>query len=342
MESVDSFLQRQVEKTGKCLSINPDFLSKKEFEDWKGKLADTLFTILGLDSAYSVNEISTDRIESVHGIKTEKMVYSFNRELDVPCYILSPEKQKDNKGIIIALHGHGYGAKDIIGQVAENTYQHRFALALAESGYKVYAPEMLGFGELRLKEDIDSGNAKQNSCHRLSMNLLFCGKTLLGYRIEQVMALIKLIKQKEPEGKIGIMGISGGATVAAFISAMDRSEDIEAVVISGYANLFRTSILDMRHCQCNYVPSLYKYVEMDDILSAICPKPMLWESGDKDPIYPQSAAKLAELKVLSCYKKFGDRASFQTDYFSGVHEISMASSVPFFDTFLSGFGHSSN
>ena len=151
------------------------------------------------------------------------------------------------------------------------------------------------------------------------MNLLFEGKTLLGMRVQEARCSLTIASSMFPSLRRGVMGISGGGTVATFLTAL--SDDISAAVISGYAGFFRTSILAMHHCVCNYVPGLLQSFELPTILSSIAPVPMLWESGDKDPIYPQKAAEEASVIVGKCYRLLGHEEAFSCDFFSGEHEI---------------------
>jgi hypothetical protein len=58
------------------------------------------------------------------------------------------------------------------------------------------------------------------------------------------------------------------------------------VLVSGYFNSFRGSILAMEHCECNYVPGILELAEMGDIAALIAPRPFCALNGEKDEIYP--------------------------------------------------------
>ncbi len=57
------------------------------------------------------------------------------------------------------------------------------------------------------------------------------------------------------------------------------------------ANTFKDSVMAMPHCIDNFVPGLLDIAELPDILGLIAPRPLLIESGTKDPIFPIVAAK---------------------------------------------------
>lgn len=332
MNSIDEYLSSLLEKK-KDLELDPLNLNEHKFKLYKEALRAKLRASINFDfsSPFSISDFSFfSKDKNVEITKTYFLLEKSN--INFPLYVLKPKN--DFKGVIIALHGHGSGVKEIIDKEKIDLYQHSFAYQLAQDGFLVFSPELIGFGELRLKENLESNNERENSCHRLSENLISCGKTILGVRLEQVESVLRYVIKNFPNKKIGLMGISGGATVATFLSALDEENSISALVISGYANLFKTSILAMRHCVCNYVPNLIYSVELDDILSIICPKPMLWETGKNDPIYPEKGAREAEKKVKLCYEKFSCLSFFEQDYFDGKHEISFKKVPVFFEKHL--------
>lgn len=316
MSQLDDFLLKEYSSVSPRFCVDRVFDGEIAFDLWKAGIREEIKGKLAFDGQCPVPKSETIGNEEKDGYLISHIEFMIPSGLTCPLFLLVPDNPK---GLVLALHGHGYGVLDIIGGIEEETYQKKFALELCRKGFAVAAPELIGFGSMRLQADIDSGNPKQSSCHRLSMNLLSEGKTLLGLRVEEASAALSLAKSLFPGLKTGAMGISGGGTVAAFLSAL--RDDISAAVISGYANCFRTSILAMSHCVCNYLPGMLRSFELTDVLSAIAPTPMLWESGISDPIYPNEAAKEAERTVRKCYSMMDMSNRFMCDYFEGVHEI---------------------
>ncbi len=239
--------------------------------------------------------------------------------LRTPAYVLGPDGSNAKTPVILCLHGHGYGCKDIVGLREEISYQKKFALQVCGRKMIAFAPELAGFGELRLPEELESGEDDKSSCHRLSVNLLACGRTLLGMRVDQAISSLNIINALYPGHPVGIMGISGGATISLLTLALDSR--LQAGVISGYANTYADSILAMHHCVDNYWPNMIGQMEMPDLLCSIAPKPMLWETGTQDPIYPHSAALKAADTVREIYSRLQASSSFVVDSFEGAHEI---------------------
>ncbi|WP_461671304.1 acyl-CoA thioester hydrolase/BAAT C-terminal domain-containing protein, partial [Mycobacterium tuberculosis] len=134
-------------------------------------------------------------------------------------------------------------------------------MALAMEGFIVAAPELIGFGDRRLEEDKAAAPAK-SSCTLLAAHLLMTGRTIAGLRVHETKRVVDyLLERPEVEpGSIGIMGISGGGLVAGFTAALD--ERITCAVVSGYASLFASSILDRNHCLDNYIPGVLLEAEL--------------------------------------------------------------------------------
>ncbi len=303
-----------------------------DFATWRRALCGALKEAVHLPDVRADIDVRTQAEEQLRGYTRLRLTYLAEPGLTTPAYLLVPRGADARTPVIVCLHGHGYGCKDAVGLLTAESYQKRFALSVSRAGMIALAPELAGFGALRLPEEIAAGDERQSSCHRLSVNLLACGRTLLGVRVNQAMRALDAARALYPGCKLGMMGISGGGTVTALTSVLD--ERVAACVISGYANTFESSILAMRHCVDNYWPDMAGLAEMPDLLAAIAPRPMLWETGSQDRIYPQTAALKAAQTVRACYQRLGAALAFEVDAFEGGHEISGARAFDFLRTEL--------
>src|SRR5438477_2062775 len=84
----------------------------------------------------------------------EKLVIRTTRHSELPFYLLIPKKRDKPAPLVLALHGHGYGVKDIVGLWEDGSerdepdgYHNDFACGLASRGFIVAAPEISCFGE---------------------------------------------------------------------------------------------------------------------------------------------------------------------------------------------------
>lgn len=244
-------------------------------------------------------------------------------------YVLIPAKGEAEgpAPAVIALHGHGYGAREIVGLEPDGTERagepglHKdFAVSLAREGFVAIAPELIGFGDRRLEEDIRQGPG-QSSCFRLAVHLLMTGRTIAGLRVRETSAAVgyALNRPEVDPDRIGIMGISGGGLVAGFAAALDPR--IRCAVVSGYASLFEESILDRNHCLDNYVPGILPEAEMPELLGLISPRGLFLESGDKDRVFPREPAVKAFEQLKRIYAEAGAPDAVRVDFFEGGHEI---------------------
>ena len=120
--------------------------------------------------------------------------------------------------------------------------------------------------------------------------------------------------------KISCMGISGGGLTALYASVIE--EKFKKVVISGYVNTFRDSILSRWHCPDNYIPSAMEIGEIYDFASALAPRELLIESGIKDKLFPIEASKTAHKKIKKIYSLIGADDKLHIDVFDGKHSVS--------------------
>ena len=270
------------------------------------------------------------------------MIYTSTEQLEIPAYVLIPKDNKEKHSAVVACHGHGYGCKDIVGLNPDGTdkdakedpgYQKNFALELVKKGFLVIAPELLGFGERRLEEDLEE-EPETSSCHKLSTYLLMMGQTMSGLRVFDTIRTIDYLETREDvdQERIGCMGISGGGLVCAFTSALE--DRIKVAVISGYTNTFKDSVMSIHHCVDNYMPNLVKHLEMPAIISLIAPRPLLVESGKQDPIFPVEGTRKAYNQIQKVYENLNVANKLDKDIFEGEHQISGNKAYNWFDKWL--------
>ncbi|MDG5787858.1 alpha/beta hydrolase family protein [Evansella sp. AB-P1] len=250
----------------------------------------------------------------------------------IPVYVLYPKEpnEKETKGsAVLALHGHGYGSKEIVGLHADGSenldepgIHKNFAIDLVRKGFIVVCPELVGFGERKLKKDSEESSHTDNSCYTLASQLLLFGQTLAGLRVFECMRVIDFMMTLKGVNhqRVGCMGFSGGGLVAVYTSIID--ERINATIISGYTNTFQGSIMARKHCLDNYIPSILNLAEMPELIGLIAPRPLFVEAGVKDELFPNNHVKTAIDKLERTYKEMGSLHAFDHEVFDGGHEVS--------------------
>jgi dienelactone hydrolase len=324
--SPDEFLEQSYQKTVQSLSYQAK--NVQEWKEWRNTLKIKLSEVLAVESNDKVDWCTRvlETAEFDHFIR-ERIEYTVGPNVKVPAYVLLPTNKKGPLPAIIACHGHGYGSREVLGLNPDGTNRtdpnqpyKDFALELVKRGFVVLVPEVMGFGDRRLKEDIDK-DPRDNSCFQLATYLLMLGKTLAGQRVfEMIKGIDYLHSRVEVDSaRIGCMGFSGGGQICAFTAALD--ERIRSVVVSGYSNTFKDSILSIRHCIDNYLPGIVKYAEMPDLIGLIAPRPLMIESGINDPLFPAKGAEEAFSKIKKIYDTLEESGKVKWDLFHGGHEV---------------------
>jgi dienelactone hydrolase len=268
----------------------------------------------------------------------QKVILRMTAASEMPAYILIPKAaRRDRKAAcVLALHGHGYGVKDIVGlwedgseRYTPNGYHKDFGTELAKRGFVVIAPEISCFGE-RTKDYSHLGPGRTpTTCFNANTYAMMLGGSVAGIRVWDAMRAVDYLATLTVAdvNRLGVMGISGGGMHAFFSACIDTR--IKAAVISGYFCDWRHSILAIHHCCCNFVPDLLRLGELSDLAGLIAPRPLLVEAGKKDDIFPIGPTKRTVKRARRAWDAFGAGDNLQTDYFEGTHQISGAKAYDF-------------
>lgn len=297
------------------------------FAQWQAELRAKVASLLGGFSAPRGDlEPQVLATAQKDGYVQQKVEISSERGVRLPVYILTPEIGQAPYPAVIALHGHGSGVQEVIGepqseQIAEHMRRcnHDYGRQLAQQGFLVLAPEQRAFGERREMEDVVQAPG-QSSCRQASMNAMLLGRTMIGMRVWDVMRIIDYAQQTGlvKTDTLACVGLSGGGTVTTFATAMDPR--ITTAVISGYFCTWEWSIMAMRHCEDNYVPGILQHAEMADIGALIAPRPLLIEAGTEDPIFPLPGVHDAYDKLAQVYAMLAEPERLALDVFKGEHQ----------------------
>jgi len=257
----------------------------------------------------------------------------------MPFYLLLPKHALKPHPIVLALHGHGYGVKDIVGlwedgseRNAPDGYHQDFAVTLCRTGFAVVAPEISCFGERKTVFSwLKTGNGpvSASTCDHTAKLASHLGFSVLGIRVNDNKCLIDYLATRDDLNitQLGTMGISAGGMLALFSSCLD--ERIRACVLGGYFSTFLESILSTSHCSCNYVHGLSEFGEMYDLAGLIAPRPLFIDSGTRDSLFPIKAVRSSVNKAKYIYSIFGARKQISTDFFEGRHRINGKKAIPF-------------
>ncbi len=296
--------------------FSPGYFAGKDRSLWEETFRGALRDTLGIPPF-------SRRIENIETLsRKEEKLYSHEEflvrgEADFPLTLLTPSGEHDSGMTILALNGHGPGVSAMTGEYRPEECHHSYGRTLAEAGFTVVMPEIIGFGRCRLEEDRQSPG--DNSCRTLALKLLPLGYSLTGLRLWQLLVTLDLMERQFWLGRLGCFGFSGGGHQAYLLTALDGR--ISALGLAGYCSTFGESILKQTHCPDNYIPGLLTLTDQPEIAHLVAPRPLYIEAGLNDRVFPFKGAQIAMERMGACYDQAGCGDRFVTYVPEGGHEI---------------------
>jgi len=239
----------------------------------------------------------------------EKVVFTSEPFCDVPAYVCLPEVARPPYRFMICLQGHSTGMHNSIAvQLEDETKPHTvegdrdFGLGCMSRGVAALCIEQRSFGERREQKQ---EQASAGTCHDAAMHALMLGRTLMGERVYDVDRGIDYLAERGDADMrtIGVMGNSGGGTISVFSAALLKR--IVFAMPSCYFCTFEDSIMSICHCADNYVPNMFNYAEMSDVMGLFAPRPVVIVAGREDGIFPIQATRRAFRELKKIYKACG-------------------------------------
>lgn len=298
---------------------------------WQRALRGQLTRVLGgFPKRCPLRAEVTDVFETDY-YRRETVLFQSRPELTVFGYFFMPKRTAlpGRRPCVICVPGHGRGVDSMCGFDAKGRlrpwgewaeYQADFALQAVANGYAVLAIEQLGFGRRRDPAAVKAG-PDMSSCQPASGAAFLLGETMTAWRVWDVMRSVDYLRTRAEvdRERMAVMGISGGGLTSFFSAALD--ERIAAAVVSGYFNTFKACIFSLSHCIDNYFPGMLNVVEMPDIAGLIAPRPVFFESGTKDNIFPVEATRQAYRQARRIYRVFGAPKNVGLEVFEGEHQF---------------------
>ena len=290
-------------------SITPklSFTPSRDYTVWRKEIKDKFIELTGLDKIAKNACFLNLEIESEvqkDGYKQIRFVFESEKGAFVPCYLLIPDTGKEKYPVAITLQGHSSGFHNSIAEpktedeVEYATGRGSFAVQAVKNGFIALAIEQRGMGERR---PVKPGNMCEYEAHIA----LLLGRTILGERVWDVSKAIDVLSAFPAcdLDKILITGNSGGGTASYYSACYD--ERIKLCVPSCSFCSYKTSIMDLFHCSCNFIPRAYEWFEMQDLACMIAPRPLIIVAGKEDKIFPIGGVVTGFETVKGIYEASG-------------------------------------
>ena len=289
---------------------------EQSYEEWRDTIYEKLIQLTGLDeiakNACPLN-VQIEREEEKDGYKLIRFTFESEIGAIVPCYLLIPNTGKEKYPVAITLQGHSTGFHLSIGETKydgdeNNQPRVSFALQAVQNGFIALAIEQRAMGERRSPRSYGKENiphARAHMCAHASLTAIALGRTVLGERIWDVSKAIDALSYFPvcDTEKILITGNSGGGTASYYAACYDKRIQISVPSCSFCS--YRTSIFDIEHCACNYMPNMAKWFEMQDLACLIAPRHLIAVTGKEDPIFPIDGVRKSFQRVREIYTESG-------------------------------------
>ena len=282
----------------------------------------------------------TERMEASNLIR--KSCYLRTGEMrDIPVHLIFNPSLDGPLPVMICLQGTNSGIHLSWGGVRMPADPERIArgapnaLQSAQRGYMAVAIEQACFGERRERHIEKPAN---DPCIDAANHALLLGRTLLGERASDVSALIDWLEGGAHEmtldlTKLHIMGNSSGGTTALFSMALDAR--IAAGLIGGCVGYLRETIgWRADPSGQNVIPGILNWLEMDDIVALLAPRPAVLFAGKDDHIWPYAGAEAVAESARAVYRALGAHDNLQTAPAPGGHSYHPDVAWPAFEALL--------
>src|SRR4051812_20800197 len=242
--------------------------------------------------------------------------------------ILLVPKVKERAPALICIHGMTGSPEAVCGLTEKPDYHNNYGLEAAKKGYVVFAP-------------LDVNTQKDRRW--LDRKALLVGTRLQAIEQFKIVRVVDyLASRKDVDvAHIGAYGISWGGRTVMNAAALDRR--IAACAISGH---FNDLVPKMVMPSTNYTPFIetaedyaffyghfLKFTDAD-VVSLICPRPVLVEQGRQDRVAHWRMSQKAFEPAKAIYDRLGIGERAVYSIFEGPHEIHGVEAFEFFDRWL--------
>ena len=230
--------------------------------------------------------------------------------------------------LVICQHGIGSAPEYVFGFADDGNYYHGFGRMLVERGFAVLAPMHITTGQARARY------------HRLC---LLIGKTLFGLEIYKLQRLLDFALSDERIDceRVGMWGLSLGGAYTMF--AVPIEQRIRVAIISAFFNhRLKKMVIDDPRYSCFlstqeehiFVPGWLREFSDSDLLSLICPRPVMVQAGKCDGIawHPFLVEEFEWAREH--YRRLGIEERCVLDLHEGGHEIHFDAGYEFLKRWL--------
>ncbi len=300
--------------------------SRAEWEVRRQELRAQLWQLLGrLPPRPAVPKVETISREDRGDFFVEKFQFDNGAGATVPGYLLLPKHAPGKSPAILYCHWHA-GEYDL---GKEELFEARHTPeapgpAWARRGYVVLAIDASGFGERNGQGPDGSAERNYTAEETASKFNLWVGRTFWGMLLrDDLMGLDYLASRPEVDAdRIGVTGMSMGSTRTWWLMALDErlKTGVAIACMTRYQNLIRHGSVH-EHDIGYFVPQMLNHFDSEAVIALIAPRPVLFQTGDRDPGSPVDGIRAIEATVRSVYHLYGREDCFQSLVYAGQGHV---------------------
>jgi len=325
----------QIRTYSSRLKVSDSFKNdgNETFQNWQNRMRDYYHTCLGpylkIEEGFGDFELVKSHeyekyIENYYHIKTE------NNNI-LPCYVLIPKPEFFNGRTILYPHGHASRFAHLIGKNIPppgpkmwlGEYTGNFAQVMAEKGYVTAIFCERGF------EDRKDHFSNVDACNKAHRMLMAMGLRLPRLHLGDIHLLYDLLVSLDQvdRNRIGISGLSGGATLSYLAGAYDERFKAMAVycgTCSYYDYSFEGG------CGLQVVDGWFPKGDTSDFFSLIAPRAVLIAQGKLDSTFNVVRTKQIYDQASKNYQIAGSPDKIQYVDYDLAHEYNVEIADNFF------------
>ena len=298
----------------KIPSMNNSHNDAEKFTSGQEKHRKLLSSLLGdLPKSHTVASARLIRKEQHEGYTLEYLDMDLNGVERVPAILLVPDNIDKKAPCMLYCHAHfgtyGIGKDELLNG---RSVMPAYAPVYAKKGILTLAIDSWCFGDR-------SGNTEMDAFKKM----LWHGQTLFGMMLyDEMRALDYLLSRPEADTRrVGVFGLSMGATKAWWLSALDTriTTCLDLCCMTGFHELMAERNLKA-HGIYYYVPALLKHFETKTINELIAPRPHVSLNGRNDDLTPPKGVEKVRDHLVPIYERFGRAEDCQIALFDCGHE----------------------
>lgn len=302
--------------------------SRQEWEAGRQSIRKQLWDLLGkLPPRPERPEVRQFSRDDRGDYVVEKFAFDNRAGATVTGYLLLPKGVQGRAPGILYCHWHG-GQYDVGKEelFRTNAAPVEPGPTLVKAGFAVVAIDAYCFGERNGQGPggpQERGGAGEMTASKFN---LWVGRTLWGMMLrDDLMALDYLCARPEVDpGRVGVTGISMGATRTWWLMALDErlKAGVAVACLTRYQDLIAAKSLPS-HGIYYFVPGMLNHFDTEAVVALAAPRPLLFMTGDQDAGSPVEGIRKIEKSVGQVYALYGAEArnAFRSVIYPGLGHV---------------------